>query len=89
VLTSDNRNAETAVCIRVSECLNFEKNRQRRAEWSWCDYNEGTQIGKTALRLHSHHREWNNNFGLPNGIIVVLVETSDFGLGLQVLDATV
>ena len=88
MLKSNNWNAETAVRIRVSECLNSEKNRQRRAEWSWCDYDEGTLVGKTALRLRSHCREWSNNFGLPNDIIVVLVETSDFGLGLQVLDAT-
>jgi len=46
-LTGENRDVETIVRIRVSECLNSEKNRQNRAEWNWCGYG-GAPIGKTA-----------------------------------------
>jgi len=61
----------------VSECLNSEKNWQRRAEWNWCDYYEGDLIGKTALRLRGHGCRWRRNFNLSNDITAVLAETSN------------
>ena len=81
MLTSDNRNAKTAVRIRVGEYLNSEKNQQSPAEWNWRDYDE-TSIGKTAFRLRGHGCDWSSNSCLSNDIIAVLVETSNLGLGL-------
>ena len=71
----------------VDEYLNSEKNQESQAEWNWCDYGEAS-IGKTALRLRGHGCDWSSNFCLSNDIIVVLVETSNLGLGLVEMKET-